>query len=157
MESNPQMPHQSAPNQGQDPHQGYAPSTQEAYPQMSVQPGQYPPPSPYQGYVASPQGYSQTVPNPPYQQMSPLPNQGPMSGSQSGRPPRILRRSRGLKMMLRGVILLVGGIVLSLISYSCASSAADSGGTGYYTIFTGAMIIGAIYAIFGFFRWIMGR
>lgn len=60
-------------------------------------------------------------------------------------------------MMLRGVILLVGGIVLSLISYSCASSAADNGGTGYYTIFTGAVVVGAIYAIVGFFRWIMGH
>ena len=67
------------------------------------------------------------------------------------------RRGRGLTMVLRGVILVVGGIVLSLISYSCASSVAENGGTGYYTIFTGAVVIGVIYTIIGFFRWITGR
>jgi hypothetical protein len=60
-------------------------------------------------------------------------------------------------MMLQGVILVVGGIVLSLISYSCASSVAENGGTGYYTIFTGAVVIGVIYTIIGLFRWIAGR
>jgi hypothetical protein len=103
------------------------------------------------------QGYLPISLSQPYQQMSSQPNQGPVSGSQSSRPRRVLRRSRGLTMMLQGVILIVGGIVLSLISYSCASSVADTGGAGYYTIFTGAVVIGAIYAIVGFLRWILGR
>jgi hypothetical protein len=59
--------------------------------------------------------------------------------------------------MLLGVILVVGGIVVSVISYSSAISAVGSGGTGYYIIFTGPIVIGAICAIVGFFRWLMGR
>lgn len=159
MESDPQMPFQPIPNQGQYSPDGYSPSAQ-GYSQMSSQrvsdQGQYSSP-PYQGYPPSAQGYSQMSPNQFYQQMSSLPNRGSMLGSQSGRPQRVLRKSRGRTMMLRGVILVVGGIVLSLISYSCASSVADNGGTGYYTVFTGTMVLGAIYAIFGFFRWILGR
>lgn len=156
MESNSQMPSQSVPNQGQNspPYQGYSPPTQEGHPQIPPQPfsqqGQYPPP-PFQEYPPSAQGYSQ--PTQPYQQRFSLPNQD----LNSGRPQRVRRRSRGLTMMLRGVILVVGGIVLSLISYSCASSVAENGGTGYYTIFTGAVVIGVIYTIVGLFRWIAGR
>jgi hypothetical protein len=157
MESNSQMPSQSIPNQGQNSppsQQGYSPPTQEGYPQIPPQPfsqqEQYSPP-PLQGYPLSAQSYSQ--PTQPYQQRSSLPNQG----LNSGRPQRVRRTSRGLTIMLRGVILVVGGIVLSLISYSCASSVAENGGTGYYTIFTGAVVIGVIYTIIGFFRWILGR
>src|ERR1700736_2480840 len=123
MESNSQMPSRSIPNQGQySPlSERYSPSPHEGYLQMPSQPpsqqGQYPPPS-YQGYPPSTQGYAQISPNQPYQQMSSLPNQGPVSGPQSGRPRRVLRRGRGLTMMLRGVILVAGGIVLSVISYS---------------------------------------
>ncbi len=133
MESNPQMPSQAIPGQGQ-----------------------YPPP-PYQGYPPPVQGYPQVSPNQPYQQVPPQFNQGFVSGQQQARPRRVLRRSRGLRQMLVGVLLLVGGILASSISYSFASSAAQSGGTAYYTIFTGAIVIGAIYTILGFFRWIMGR
>lgn len=162
MESNSQMPSRPILHQGQySPlYEGYSPSPQEGYPQMPSQPtiqqGQYPPPF-NQGYPPSAQGYPQIAPNQPYQQMSSQPTQGPVSGSQPGRSRRVLRRGRGLTMMLRGVILIVGGIVLSIISYSCASSVADNGGTGYYTIFTGAVVIGVIYAIVGLVRWILGR
>src|SRR5436853_6162225 len=93
----------------------------------------------------------QMSPNQSYQQVPSLPNQGLVPDPQPARPRRVSRRSRGLTMMLRGTILVVGGIVLSLISYSCASSVADNGGTGYYTIFTGAIVIGVIYAIIGCF------
>jgi len=69
----------------------------------------------------------------------------------------VVRRSRRLRQMLVGVVLIVGGILASVISYSFASSAAQSGSTGYYIIFTGAIVIGAIYTIIGFVCWIMGR
>jgi hypothetical protein len=120
----------------------------EDMPQMSSQltsnQGQYPP----QGYLSPVSGYSQMPPNQSYQQEPSQPNVMPDS-------PHILRR--GLGMILWGVLLVIGGTVLSIISYSCASSVANSGGTGYYTIFTGAIVIGAIYAIAGFFRWLLGR
>ena len=162
MENNPQMPSQPTPNQGQYPpplYQGYPPSAPD-YPQMPSQPtpnqGQYPPPS-YQGYPPSSSGYPQMPPNQSYPQVPPQPNQGLAPSPQPARPRRVLRRSRGLRQMLVGVILVVGGILASVISYSFASSAAQSGSTAYYTIFTGAIVIGAIYTIVGFFRWIMGR
>ena len=70
---------------------------------------------------------------------------------------RVLCRSKGLRLLLLGIVLVIGGIVLSIISYSFANFTVNSGGTGYYTIFTGAVVIGAICAIIGFFRWILGR
>ncbi len=162
MENNPQMPSQPTPNQGQyppPPYQGYPPSVP-GYPQMPSQPtpnqGQYPSP-PYQGYPPSAPDYPQMPPNPSYQQVPSQPNQGLALSPQPARLRRVLRRSRGLRQMLVGGILVVGGILASVISYSFASSAAQSGSTGYYTIFTGAIVIGAIYNIVGFFRWIMGR
>lgn len=132
MENNPQTPSQLAPNQGQ-----YLP--------------------PYQGYPPSAQGYPQMLPDQSYQQIPPQPNQGFVPDPQLARPRRVLRRSRGLALMLLGVILVVGGLVLSVISYSSASSTAESGGTGNYILFTGPVVIGAICAIVGFFRWIMSR
>jgi hypothetical protein len=130
MENMPQMPSQLIPNQGQYPPQGYLPPVS---------------------------GYPQMPPNQFYQQEPSLPNSTYMPGLQRAKPPRMSRRSRGLAMILRGVLLVVGGIVLSMISYSCASSIADNGGTGYYTIFTGAIVIGAMYAIVGFIRWLRGH
>lgn len=129
MENMPQMPSQLTPNQGQYPPQGYLPPVS---------------------------GYPQMPPNQSYQQEPSQPNSTYMSGPQRARPPCMSHRSRGLRMILRGVLLVIGGTVLSIISYSCASSVADNGGTGYYTIFTGAIVIGAIYAIAGFFRWLLG-
>jgi hypothetical protein len=149
MESNSQLSSQPTPNQG------YPPSTL-GYPQIPSQPTpnqrQYP--LSYQGYPPSAQGYQQMPPKQPYQQVSPQPNQGFVPSLQRARLWHALRRSRGLALMLLGGILIVGGIVLSVISYSFASSAA---GNGYYTIFTGPIVIGIICTIFGFFRWIMGR
>jgi len=116
--------------------------------QLTSNQGQYPP----QGYLPPVSGYSQMPPNQSYQQEPSQPNVTSMPG-----PPHILRRNRGLGMILWGVLLVIGGTVLSIISYSYASSVANSGGSGYYTIFTGAIVIGAIYAIAGFFRWLLGR
>jgi hypothetical protein len=55
------------------------------------------------------------------------------------------------------MICVVVGIVISMISYSCASAVASSGGTGYYTVFYGAIAIGAIYLIVGLFKMLLGR
>src|SRR5436853_7510636 len=114
METNPQLPPQSAPGQGQyppPPYQGY-PSPVQGYPNMPSQPtpgpGQYPSP-PYQGYPPPVQGYLQMPPNQSYQQMPPQSNPGFVPSPQRARPWRVLRRSRGLRQMLVGVLLLVGG------------------------------------------------
>jgi hypothetical protein len=67
------------------------------------------------------------------------------------------KRISGAAMMVRGAILAGIGIVISLISYAFASSAADSGGTGYYTVFYGMIVVGVIYLIVGFFRMLAGK
>ncbi|HEY4035867.1 MAG TPA: hypothetical protein VGL94_18070 [Ktedonobacteraceae bacterium] len=133
MESNPQRPSQSVSNQGQyasPPNQGYPPSAQ-SYPQMP--------------------------PNQSYQQAPPLPNQASMPDPQRAGLRGALSRSKGLRLLLLGIVLVIGSIVFSVISYSFAIFAVNSGGTGYYTIFMGAVVVGAICAIIGFFRWILGR
>jgi len=162
VENKPQMPDQPTPNQEQSPpspEQGNAPSGQD-YSRMSTQPISNPgqsSPSPERGNVPSGQDYSQMPPNQSDQQVLPLPNQGPVSDSQATGLPRVSCRGRGLTTMLLGVILAVGGIVLSVISYSSASSAINNGGTGNYIIFTGPIVIGTICASVGFFRWILRR
>ncbi|HWS82955.1 MAG TPA: hypothetical protein VN207_01705 [Ktedonobacteraceae bacterium] len=133
MENKPQIPSQPIPNQEQSL------------------------PSSEQENAPSGQDYSQMPPNQSDQQVSPLPNQGPVSDFQATGLPRVSRRGRGLTTMLLGVILAVGGIVLSVISYSSASSAINNGGTGNYIIFTGPIVIGTICASVGFFRWILRR
>jgi hypothetical protein len=67
------------------------------------------------------------------------------------------KKTSGAAMMARGAILAVVGIVISMISYSCASAAASSGSTGYYTVFYGAIVIGINYFIVGFFKMLAGR
>jgi hypothetical protein len=67
------------------------------------------------------------------------------------------KKTSGAAMMARGAIFAAVGIVISMISYSCASAAADSGGTGYYTVFYGIIVIGIIYFIVGFFKMLAGR
>jgi hypothetical protein len=133
MENKPQMPAQPLSNPGQS-----APSSE---------PGNAP----------SGQNYSQMPPNQSYQQVSHQPDQASVLGMQPTALPRVSRRGRELTMMLLGVILAIGGIALSVISYSLASSAVNNGGTGNYIIFTGPIIIGTICAIVGFFRWIPRR
>ena len=133
MESNPQRPSQSAPNQGQ-----YASP-------------------PYQGYPPSAQSYPQMSPNQSYQQVPPLPNQTSMPDSQRAGLRGALCRSKGLRLLLLGIVLVIGGIVLSVISYSFAIFAVNDGGAGNYTIFTGAVVMGAVCAIIGFFHWILSR
>ena len=162
MENKPQIPSQPIVNPGQSlpsSGQGNAPSGQN-YSQMLTQPIVNPgqsPPSSEQGNAPSGQNYSQMPPNQSDQQVSPLPNQGPVSDLQATGLSRVSRRGRGLTTMLLGVILAVGGIVLSVISYSSASSAINNGGTGNYIIFTGPIVIGTICASVGFFRWILRR
>ena len=133
MENKPQMPAQPLANPGQSA------------------------PSPEPGNAPSGQDYSQMPPNQSYQQVSPQPDQASVLGVQPTGLPRMSRRGRELTMMLLGVILAIGGIALSVISYSSASSAVNNGGTGNYIIFTGPIVIGTICAIVGFFRWILHR
>jgi len=147
-----QMPTQPISNSGQSPlspEPGNAPARQN-YSQMLTQPLSNQRPGP--GNASAGQNYQQIPPNQSSQQVSPLPNQGPVSDSQATVLPLVWRRGKGLTTMLLGVILAVGGIVLSVISYSSASSAINNGGTGNYIIFTGPIVIGIICAIVGFFR-----
>src|SRR5690348_12575094 len=115
MESNPQRPSQSAPNQGQ-----YASP-------------------PYRGYPPSAQSNPQRPINQSYQQVPPQPNQTSMPVSQQAGLRDALRRSKGLRLLLLGLVLVIGGILLSVISYSFAVLAVNGGGAGNYTIFTGAV------------------
>jgi hypothetical protein len=158
MENKPQMPAQPLSNAGQSSlssESGNAPSGQD-YSQMLTQPlsnaGQSSLSS-EPGNAPSGQDYSQMPPNQSYQQVSPQPDQA----VQPTGLPRVSRRGRELIMMLLGVILAIGGIVLSVISYTSASSAVNNGGTGNYIIFTGPIVVGTICAIVGFFRWILRR
>ena len=50
--------------------------------------------------------------------------------------------------MLRGIAWAVGGLVVSLITYSMAS------GGGTYVVFWGAVIWGVIDFLIGFFGWL---
>jgi len=152
-----QMLTQPISNQGQSApssEPGNVPAGQN-YSQMLTQPLSNQRPGP--GNASAGQNYQQIPPNQSSQQVSPLPNQGPVSDSQATVLPHVSHRGKGLTTMLLGVILAVGGIVLSVISYTSASSAINNGGTGNYIIFTGPIVIGIICAIVGFFRWILRR
>jgi hypothetical protein len=66
-------------------------------------------------------------------------------------------KTSGAAMMARGAMLTVVGIVISFISYSCASAVADNGGTGYYSVFYGIIVIGIIYFLIGLVRMLAGK
>ena len=51
----------------------------------------------------------------------------------------------------------VVGTVITVISYSIAQSQAESGGSGTYVVFTGLIIVGAIYFLMGLVRWLKTR
>jgi len=59
--------------------------------------------------------------------------------------------------MIRGALMAVVGIAITVISYANAQSQADSGSTGYYVVFTGLIVFGVIYFFIGLFRWLAMR
>lgn len=76
----------------------------------------------------------------------------PQSSTPS-RPRPVRRRQSGLQQMLYGIVLAVIGVIATVISNAIASST----GSSTYIVFTGLIIVGVIYAIWGFFRWITKR
>ena len=68
-----------------------------------------------------------------------------------------MRNASGSALMLRGGLMAVVGIVVSIISYSAAQSQAETSGSGTYAVFSGLIVIGAIYFIMGLIRWLKTR
>lgn len=67
---------------------------------------------------------------------------------------RPVRRGRTpVQQMLYGATLAVLGIVLTIVVQIIASAT----GSSYTVIFYGLTIVGIIYAVIGFFRWITKR
>lgn len=66
-------------------------------------------------------------------------------------------KASGASMMARGALLTIVGIVISFISYFWASAVSDNGGTGYYTVFYGIIVIGIIYFLVGLVRMLAGK
>ena len=62
-------------------------------------------------------------------------------------------RQSGLQQMVYGLILAVAGVVLTIVARVVATSL----GASVTVVFTGLIIVGVVYAIVGFFRWIMKR
>jgi uncharacterized membrane protein len=78
-------------------------------------------------------------------------NNPQISSPQQGNRPS--GRRIGATMMLRGIIAVVLGIILTVI----AQAIADSTGSNFTVVFTGLVVVGALYTIAGFFRWLVGR
>lgn len=149
MDNTPQMP---PAYQGPQQYPSQSPSFQEYSSPSSYTPPAYQPPTPAQPYQPYPQ----------YQQMPP--NQGvPVQpNAQAARPRRRtryswMRNASGTALMLRGGLMAVIGIVITVISYSVAQSQADSGGSGTYVVFTGLILFGVIYFFIGLVRWLKTR
>jgi len=74
--------------------------------------------------------------------------------SSTPRRPRATRpRQNGFQQMVYGLILAAAGVILTIVAQAIATSL----GASVTIIFTGLIIVGVIYAIIGFFRWIMRR
>jgi hypothetical protein len=56
-------------------------------------------------------------------------------------------------MMMRGIIAAVLGVILTVI----AQAISDSTGSSFTVVFTGLIVVGVLYTIAGFFRWLVGR
>jgi hypothetical protein len=62
-------------------------------------------------------------------------------------------RRIGATMMMRGIIAAVLGVILTVI----AQAISDSTGSSFTVVFTGLIVVGVLYTIAGFFRWLVGR
>ncbi len=130
-------------------------------------PAAYPSQSPsFQEYSSLPSqpAYQQPAPGQPYQQYPQMPpNQAVPPNAQTAMPKRRagryswMRNASGPALMVRGGLMAIVGIVITVISYASAQSQADTSGSGTYVIFTGVIVIGAIYFIMGLIRWISTR
>jgi uncharacterized membrane protein len=68
--------------------------------------------------------------------------------------PRAARsRQSGLQQMVYGLVLAVVGVILTVVVRVIATSI----GASYTIVFSGLIAVGIIYALIGFFRWIMKR
>ena len=67
------------------------------------------------------------------------------------------RNASGTALMLRGGLMAIVGIVITVISYSIAQSQAESGGSSTYIVFTGLIVFGVIYFLMGLVRWLKTR
>jgi hypothetical protein len=150
MENTPQMP---PAYRGPADNPSQSPSFQAAFQEYSSAPTQ--------------QAYQQAPLNQPYPQYQQYPqtqpNQGARANPQTAAPKRKagryswLRNASGKALMIRGALMAVVGIVITAVSYANAQSQADSGGTGYYVVFTGLIVFGVIYFFIGLFRWLATR
>src|SRR5260370_3645313 len=118
----------------------------------------------FQEYTSAPtqQAYQQAPLNQPYPQYQQYPqaqpNQGAQANPQTAAPKRKARRyswlrnASGKALMIRGALMAVVGIAITVISYANAQSQADSGGTGHYVVFTRLLVFGMIYFFIRPFR-----
>ena len=68
-------------------------------------------------------------------------------------PRRARRQQTAAQQMLYGIVLAALGVVLTVVSKVIAANT----GSSYSVVFTGLIIVGAIYAIIGLFRLITKR
>src|SRR5260370_17121 len=121
-------------------------------------------PSQSPSFQAAFQEYASAPTQQAYQQYPQAqPNQGAQANPQKVAPKRKagryswLRNASGKALMIRGALMAVVGIAITAITYANAQSQADSGGTGYYVVFTGLIVFGVIYFFIGLFRWLATR
>jgi hypothetical protein len=125
-------PNYGAPGYGQPANPGYGQPGNPGYGQPGDPGyGQQPPP----GYAQQPNPYGQPgASGMPYQMPGPMP-QGSLAA---------VARKRGMKQIVIGALLFVVGLVITVATYSSASS-----GGGTYFVAYGPMIVGVIWVIRG--------
>jgi len=69
------------------------------------------------------------------------------------RPQTARSRQSGPQQMLYGLLLAVVGVILTVVARVIATSL----GASYTVVFSGLIVVGVIYAIIGFFRWVTKR